>query len=249
VYLFEAMAGIVDGDAHAARRDVDRASQLFLDDQDERPRVWAQATRGVLERADDDRAAARRDLEESIDRFGKIPLANIAAQTRLELAALHLDDGRVDDARREATAALAELEREKVATAWAGLAHATLARIALTAGDADEARKQILIAHDLAEGSELPAIRFTTATVEAQVRAARAAGDDDLAVARHELAEVIDEAGKLGFRAAALEARLALGALELRGHPSPGRARLDAVAEEAEQLGQKRLARLARETR
>jgi tetratricopeptide (TPR) repeat protein/tRNA A-37 threonylcarbamoyl transferase component Bud32 len=232
------------GDVNAARPWVERAATSPA--KSARLHAFALYGQGHLELDADDRTSARRDLEAAASALDKISQKTDAAQCRLALAQLDLEDAKPADARTHAEAALAEFDREHVALTYVAKSKAVLALIALA--DGKQADAEALRRDSLAQGvsAEDPDVRFTVRMISAMVIAARGAPNDD-ATARKELAAVGDESEKLGMRGAALEARLALAIIEARTDATAARAHLENVAKAADALGQKRIARHARD--
>ena len=105
-------------------------------------------------------------------------------------------------------------------------------------GPASEAANR---AASLAQPSENPDLQIFVTTAGASARAAASP-----AAALDRLRQAVALADRLGFVAASLEARLALGSLELTaGNPAAGRATLEGVRRSAEKTGHKLLARSA----
>ncbi len=118
------------------------------------------------------------------------------------------------------------------------LARATLALCRLDQGDLPAARSEIARAVRLLEGVETRYLeRLEVALARGWVIAAAGQRDE----ARRQLASIVRESDQVGVVPLRLEATLALATIEGRA----GRARLRALAEEAERLGFVRIARAA----
>ncbi|MCP4664110.1 MAG: tetratricopeptide repeat protein [bacterium] len=162
-----------------------------------------------------------------------------AAATRLARATLAIEEGRPQEGEAPARRAA---ERFRSAgrdddEAWA---HAVLARSLLEQGKIEEARKAI--ARSLGISCQSLRMRLTVNLGAARVRAASGDSAGALASLEGVLAEALD-AGVVPIQ---FEARLALGEIELaRGESRAGRARLSALASEAEDLGFGLIARRA----
>src|SRR5262249_31945766 len=114
--------------------------------------------------------------------------------------------------------------------AWA---QAVLAEALLAEGKAADARRAIEQAAAWGAKSQDLSVRLTFTTAAARVRAA-SGQPEDLAAAMTSLQTVVEDASKAGFVGFQLEARLALGELELKsGKAEQGRKRLQALAQEA----------------
>ncbi len=159
------------------------------------------------------------------------------AYARLRQGQLHQLAGqpsRAEQSLREAIAVLAAQKQPLLES----LARATLALCRLDQGDLPAARAEIARAIGLIEGIETRYLeRLEVALARAKVAAAGGQRDE----ARRLLASIVREADQVGVVPLRLEATLALSTIEGRA----GRARLRALAEEAERLGFVRIARAA----
>jgi tetratricopeptide (TPR) repeat protein/tRNA A-37 threonylcarbamoyl transferase component Bud32/TolB-like protein len=160
-----------------------------------------------------------------------------AAESRLALAILRLDAGEAEPAERLARTAAEELERQGTVDARA-LALSTAALAAAARGDQAGARRAIDQASTL-----LGAHQDLRTRLLVEIRAARLGR---IPRAEAALEQVIAQAKQAGLLGLQLEARLALGELDLeRGHAAEGRARLAALQQEARALGYGLIARKA----
>lgn len=161
-----------------------------------------------------------------------------AAESRLALAILRLDAGEAEAAGQLARTAAEELERQGAADTRA-LALATAALAAAARGDQAGARQTIDQATAL-----LGAHQDLRARLLVEIRAARLGR---IRTPEAALEQVIAQAGQAGLLGPQLEARLALGEIEIeRGRAAEGRARLEALQQEAQGLGYGLIARKAR---
>lgn len=160
-----------------------------------------------------------------------------AAESRLALASLLLDSGQAESAEQLARNAAEELSRQGTEDAQA-LALATASLAAAARGDAATARSTIDEAMTLLGTTQDLRTRLLV-----EIRAARLRRGPDPEVA---LAGVIERAGQAGMLEPQLEARLALGELEIEtGRSAQGRERLAALQQEAQALGYGLIARKA----
>jgi serine/threonine protein kinase/tetratricopeptide (TPR) repeat protein len=160
-----------------------------------------------------------------------------AAESRLALAALLLDAGEAEQAERFARTAAGELARQGSNDTQA-LALATAALATAARGDAAEARATIDRATTL-----LGAHQDLRARLLVEIRAARLGRTPRPGPA---LEQVIDQAERAGLLGPQLEARLALGELEIeQGRAAEGRERLATLQREAQALGYELIARKA----
>ncbi len=126
----------------------------------------------------------------------------------------------------------------------------TLIDALLSEGELDAAREVLATIEEAIDRSENPAVRLA-----ARVRRARfLAADEDYARALREIESTVSEVRAAGLRGVELEARLALGEIEVLGGGSSsvgdaGRRRLDELAEEARTLGFHQIAHRAAEIR
>lgn len=160
-----------------------------------------------------------------------------AAESRLALASLLLDAGQAERAEQLARAAADELARQGTGDAQA-LALATAALAAAARGDADTARSTIDQAVTLLGPTQDLRTRLLV-----EIRAARLRRGPAPEMA---LEQVIERAGRAGMLEPQLEARLALGKIEIEtGRAVQGRERLAALEQEAQALGYGLIARKA----
>lgn len=189
--------------------------------------------RADLQRAAGDLPGARRSLEEALReavRMGEEPVAAV----KLGLAGLSLAEGRFDEAGRLAREAAAWYGPRRM-PGDEGQAWATAAESELRQGRAEEARVAAARARALVEKSGDRELLLLVAPRLARVD--EASGEESRAV--QDLSRAVEQAGRLGFVTAGLEARLTLG--EIRGE----RKLLEDVRREAESRGFRRLAREA----
>ncbi len=144
----------------------------------------------------------------------------------------------VEAARKVARDLRAEEQYDDEAAALAVLATAQLAK-----GDPDAARETIGLSRTAAGDSQNPRLRLTVELAGGRIDAA--AGDT--AAGRRRIEAALQEAARYGFAAFELEARLALGELEVAAGDAAGRRRLEALAEEARERGFGLVARKASE--
>jgi tetratricopeptide (TPR) repeat protein len=205
--------------------------------------------------ADDDRANAL-DGRARLDEIAGAP--DQAARRMAEAVALLVGSGA--DLEKQAYARLRQAQHLQVAgqpsraerplleaipilaaqkhTLLESLARATLALCRLDQGDVPTASAEIARAIRLLEGVETRYLeRLEVALARAKVTAAAGQRDE----ARRQLTSIVTEADQIGVIPLRLEATLALGTIERRA----GRARLRALAEEAEKRGFVRIAQAA----
>ncbi|MEA2602133.1 MAG: hypothetical protein QOF89_3125 [Acidobacteriota bacterium] len=166
--------------------------------------------------------------------------ARLAAEIRLDLARLALAEGQPGEAARLAGEVARGYADRGLPRAQAR-AEALLAEALLAGGQPGPANEAAGRARALAQASDNPDLQIFVATAGAAAGPSVAALDP--------LRWAVAESDRLGFVTAGLEARLALGTLQLRGgNPVAGRATLEQVRRLAETRGHKRLARQAAAT-
>jgi len=151
------------------------------------------------------------------------------ARTEIDLASLGIEEGCHVEAETLARKAIDEYRTERASDGEAR-ARAVLARSLLAHDQPQEAQKTIDRAVYLAAKSQDRSVRFSVGITSARVCAALS----KTAEARAKLAAVLAEAKRHGFVGHLLDARLALGEIDMRsGNSTAGRARLAAVEEDA----------------
>jgi tetratricopeptide (TPR) repeat protein len=169
---------------------------------------------------------------------------NAVADTRLDLARVALEEGRFTEAEglaRQAIAAYRDLEEpDNIAVASATLARALLAQARLAA-----ARDAVDSAVKSARGTQNQFVRVAVATAGARVHAA-SRNAARIAASAGSLEQIVADTSKTGSIESQLEARLALGELEIaRGNRSAGLARIAEVQGDASARGLGLIARRA----
>ncbi len=193
---------------------------------------------GRLQIAAGDLAGGRQRLLEALKLADARKAMLLSAGIRLDLARLGLFAGQPAEAESLAGEAARWYGQRGLSRDQArALALRAEALVALgRPGPASEAASQ---AAALAQPSENPDLQIFVATASAAAAASPAAALD-------RLREAAAQADQLGFVAAGLEARLALGSLQLAtGKAAAGRATLEEVRRIAEKNGHKRLAQSA----
>lgn len=240
--VLDTLAELADlqGDLATLRKAADQ--QLRIGRETGTPIAAARALRrlGRAALASGDPDAARRALVSALETAGKAREELEVLEIRLDLAHLELDEERSAEAVRLARAAAAWLGKRDLPAAEARV-FALLAGASAAQGDvqgAEEAARRSRNALARTEDAGLP---VTLAPYLARADVAR--GDARTAV--RDLRRALRQAQTLGFTAAALEARLALGEmLAQRGDPA-GRPALQQLRRDAEARGFGRVARRA----
>jgi tetratricopeptide (TPR) repeat protein len=213
---------------------------------DKRPSAWALMSIGRVLRHQDELTGSRKSYEEALALFEEFDVEGSLGPVHLGLAALSLEEARPEEAEvhaREAAEQLAlidQLPDLHEAMAWSVLSLALLAQ-----GKLDAARDASDQAASLAEQSRQDFVRLSVAITAARVRAALDRGAKT-SEAFGSLEAVLAEATADGYADLQLEARLALGELELAsGKSAAGRARIQALETEAAAKGFRLVARKA----
>jgi Tfp pilus assembly protein PilF/tRNA A-37 threonylcarbamoyl transferase component Bud32 len=199
---------------------------------------------GILFAASGDARAAKDKYEEALVLQRELGDKISAAQTRLGLALLALAQDRAAEAESLARGAEEDL-RVGGATDPTALAQAILAEALLVQGKTAEAASFSEKASAAAAKSDDPGVRTATTIAAARVRAASGKAPD-VAAALSALDAARAQVAKVGLVKEEYEARMALGELEVAsGQAAAGRARLQALAKEADAKGFGSIARRA----
>jgi eukaryotic-like serine/threonine-protein kinase len=173
---------------------------------------------------------------EAISVFEEIGDKSSAAEVETGLAELLIDQGKPDQAAALALKAVDEFEREK-APRDESRAAAVLSRAFLAQGNVPGAQKEIEQAIALTSKYHDRDAELAVAVAAARVRAAAGSLEDRLR-ATNRLQQVLSDATKTGFVNYALEARLALGELEVTsGNRTGGRGHLESLLRDANEKG------------
>jgi len=196
---------------------------------------------GDLLREQGDLAGARKVGEEALAIRMQLQEKGNVAYTQELLAYLAMEEGRLSEAEQLAQKAADELQAEHAADSEAN-ARAVQAKVFLAQHNPGKAQEAIGRALELSRRSQNRASRVWVETVSAQVRASLGKP----AAARESLKATLAEAKKYGFIRNELEARLALGEIEMKsGQAVAGRARLEALEKDAAAKGFGLIARKA----
>jgi len=225
------------GELQAAKRNFQSSLDLCRQTGNRSASAYALFGLGEVLARGGDLAGARKQHESALALRETLGEKGTAAESRLALAALLLDAGDAGQAERLARTAADELARQGTDDAQA-LALATAALATAARGDAAGARRTIDRATTL-----LGAHQDLRTRLLVEIRAARLGRTRAPEAA---LEQVIGQAEKAGLLGPQLEARLALGELEIeRGRAAQGRERLATLQREAQALGYGLIARKA----
>ena len=188
---------------------------------------------GQVLAAHGDLAAARKRHEGALALRDEIGEEGTAAESRLALAELSIDQGRLAEAQALVQQAADEFRKERE-TEFEAAAYAIGARSLLAAGKSTEAANTITKANDLMRGTEDREARLLVGIDGARVRAAQG----NMAQAIAELQPIVAEAKKYGYLGYELEGRLALAKIEMNSGGGPeARRKLVSLAAEAQAKG------------
>jgi eukaryotic-like serine/threonine-protein kinase len=189
-------------------------------------------------RAEGDLNAARQKQEEALTIRNQLGEKHNAAISRLSLAVLAIEDQKPAEAETIATETAEEFQKEKSVTDEAG-AREVEARSLLAQGKISEAQAAIDRASALSRGSPNLPLRFDISATSARVKEARKGTNPSMFVSlKKDLESAVSVARKCGYREYAYKLELALGEIELDwGDSTQGRARLEALARNAEDTG------------
>ncbi len=232
------------GSLAGARMIYEEALAIFREIGDKRMSAQSLYDLGGLLAAEGDLTGARKRHEEALAIRNELGAKGAAAESRLALARLSLEEERFAEAEVVAREVAEEFRREK-ATVDEGQAYVVLARCLLAQSKFAEAQKAIYRSTVLLHSSDNRNARLTMAITSARVFAA----SNKPIEAVKSLRATIEEATKAGFAGLQLEARLALGEIELQSSRSAGgRTRLEALEREATARGFGLIARKAAAT-
>ena len=171
----------------------------------------------------------------AVSMFDQIGDSQSAARFQLILAELLMDEGNPAEAVAIARRSVVEFERRKMPRDGS-LAYAVLARALLNLGNSARAQMAADKAISLREAYHDRIVELMVELTGAQVHAAIGHADDRTQ-AEQELQKLVQEATQRGFADYALQARLALGELEMLSNPANGRQLLEAVQKDSTEKG------------
>ena len=201
---------------------------------------------GRVQRAEGDVISAARTESEAKAAYQQIGDTLSTARAQLVLAQLELDNNHLSEASASAQTAADSFE-EMHSSADAGDAYVLLSEVLLAESKVLEARKRIDQALRAAETSHQQELSLLTAVGAARVRAASGA-PSGIADSVRQLIQTITLANRSGFLLVALQARLALGEIELNSiNRTAGVNELEALQKDASRAGLTLIARKAAE--
>ncbi len=220
------------GEMAQARRELETAQTICAEIGNRHLTGRVRNAQGELFLAAGDLAATGEALDEALTIRSELGEKGMVARTQLTRGRLLVEMQRFSEAEALLREASGELSRESRRDDEI-TANAVLARTLLAQNRLADAREVGNRARDQAKDSQSPAIRMSVAITDAHLQAA--AGSH--AQALRGLAGVLGEATELGLLGLAFEARLASGKIEIASGDTGGRARLQALAQEAGSTG------------
>ncbi|MCP4661954.1 MAG: protein kinase [bacterium] len=234
-YFTRGEISLTAGDLKAAREMYAAAQALCVEIKLPHLTAYVLDGLGQVLLAEGDLAGAQKALDESIAIRSDLGERGTVAETQSTYAVLWLElenpSKAAAVARQAAEKFHQEERRDEAARAYTRLARAFLAQ-----GRLAEARNIHVSATQYANRSESPQLRLSVDITAARLLAADGDGDADAALRR--LESILDEATERRLSGLELEARLALGQIELAsGKTTAGRLRLESLAADADSKG------------
>ena len=220
----------VRGDLIEAKRHQERALEIARAATYDSGIARALHALGDTSRLFGDRVTAKKQLEEALALREKIGEKLRIPETRLALARVAIDEGRMADAEALARDAGTMAESEGAASTR-GAALGVLARVLAQGGRVADANAAIAIATKLAPTDTAMHLELRIA----EARVALAAGDS--ATARRLFDAVVRDANRIHHEDAALEARARLAAIDATLHPDAALGSLEDARNEAVRRG------------
>ena len=231
-----------EGDLAAARESYQQDLAIHREMGDQSGTATALYNLGIILRDQGDLTAAHKSAEEALAIKKQLGEEGNTAYCETSLASLALEEGRPSEAEALTRKAVGRFQRRQWPDGEA-LAWAILAKSFLGQGEPDKAQEAIARAAELAEKRRKPWLHFEVDIDSARVRAAMR----NFAEAKKSLRETLAAAKKDGSFRFHLEARLALGEIEMKsGHSGAARAHLETVEKDATAHGFALIARRAR---
>lgn len=224
------------GDLPGAKASYDQGLALAREGGDKHDASFLLAGLGQVLTAQADLAAAQKKNEEELAIRSELGEKVAMAEAHLELANLSLESGQAAAAEKLAQQAVVELGDQKAVDDETSC-QVLLARAFLAQGKLPEAQKAVDRAQTISKGTENRETHFSVTTTAARVQAASGQGPNQ-AQAIGMLRTVVDEAAKSRMLPDELEARLALGEIEMKsGKAAAGRDHLATLEKDATAKG------------
>jgi len=229
------------GDLSGAINNLAQSEPILRQAGDKLDDAYALGIWGKILSAQGDLIGARAKYQDALGIRNDITARGLAAQTKLALADLAIEEGRPAEAETPCRQAIEELHSEKAADDLIS-AHTVLARALLAMGKAPQAKTESDIANALAAKSQNFGVRQQLSIVAARIRAAFQ-NPSEAAMTLH---VALTDSKKHGFVPYEFESRLALGEIERKsGKTASGSARLAALQRDATAKGFLLIARKA----
>jgi len=224
-----------------ARKDCEQSLQLRRAMDDQGAIASSLGATGDVELTQGDLAAAEQNYSEALRIQEQLGLKADAAMSRVWLATLGLETGKLDEGRRFAEDAAKELASEQDAQNE-GYARATLAEILTASGNIPAATEELEKLRRLVQSTNDHSLKsqWTLAQAKMDLKS----GNADAAI--RGAAAVVNDARKSGDLGLSLEAQIVMGEAQLKaGRSGDGRKTLASAAQEANRKGLGLLARKA----
>lgn len=200
-------------------------------------------------KAGGDLKGAGQQYQSALDIRQRTGEAGLMAESQISLADLSLDENQPEQAEALLHQAIPEFEKEQgdpdAISAYLVLSHALLME-----GRVEDARNAAQHAVAIVPATSDPALKLSAAIQNARIEAAakdEGAGQKEIAAAEARLRSAAGTAKKLGYYQLECEARLELGALQIKIHGPQAHSQLTELARDAHQHGLELIARKAAE--
>ncbi len=238
----------LQGDLTGAKQGFEQSLATWQKTGDQDEAAYAMWSLGSLLVVEADFSGAREMYEQALATRTAAGEKLTIAETQVALADLSLEEAR-SPAEQEAAVrqALDIFRTQKVRDDETG-AWCVLARALLAEGKTADAKDAVQHARSLAAKSQNPEIRWRAAITAARVETAgkNLARSAVVEAARNELSTIIAKSRELGYVGIELDARLALGEIEMKaGQTTAGRAHLATLETDAKAKGYNLIARKA----
>jgi tetratricopeptide (TPR) repeat protein len=222
------------GELKAARSTEEGAVELSRTISDKRAYAWGLANLGSILSEQGQLPEARANYEQALRIQNDSREKSAAAYTRLALADLAVNDGTPSEVDLPQLREVVNVFAGEKAIDGEIAGHAVLARVLLAQGSAEDAWREVQALNSVVGESQT-----FEAHLDAEITTARVlAATGKAAKASAGLQAAVTKAKKAGFLAEVYNARLALGEIEMKSHPSGAtRSRLKQLAREAHRKG------------
>lgn len=230
-----------EGDLAAAQKAIDEQMPIFQKAGIQRGLAYAMFLQAEVQKEEGNLDESRKEHEQVLAQRNKLEEKTTAEDSLLALAQLSIEQGHAADAEQPAKQVLHQAQMEK-ATGNEINARAVLARSLLEQGKAAEAEKEIRAAETAVATSEARLLANGVAITAGRVHAANGKAGE----ASRSLEGALAEAARLACGRCLLEARLALGEVEMKQGKKTAREHLATLEKDATAKGFLLIARKAR---